>query len=78
VPAYSSAERSGAEKIKVLKYHSHFLTHAFDIADIFIQLDTINHNASLLMFFKMVNTANGCGFPEPEGPQRTMRSPALP
>src|SRR5690606_40263984 len=50
------------KQIKVLKYHSYFLTYAFDIADIFIQLDTINHNASLLMFFKMINTANGCGF----------------
>jgi hypothetical protein len=54
--------RQVREKVKVLKYHPHFLAHAFDIANIFIQLDAINHNTSLLMLFQVVNAANGCGF----------------
>ncbi|GDV25340.1 hypothetical protein ExPUPEC87_02040 [Escherichia coli] len=46
----------------MLKDHSHFLPDALNIADIFIKFDAIHHDPSLLMFFQMINTTNGCRF----------------
>ena len=50
------------KEIKVLKDHANFLSDAFNIADVFIEFNPIHHNASLLMLFQMVNTADSCRF----------------
>ena len=49
----------------MLKHHPDFLTHAFDVANIFIQFDTIHNNTPLLMLLKVIDAANGCRFPGP-------------
>ena len=46
----------------MLEHHTDFLSYPLDIANVFIEFNTVYHNPSLLMFLQMINTANGRGF----------------
>jgi hypothetical protein len=63
------------EEVEMLEHHADFRPDFLDILDIVGQFDAVDDDPSALVFLQPVDAADQGGFPDPEGPQMTMRSP---
>lgn len=46
----------------MLKYHANFSSHPFYVADIIVEMNAINDDTPLLMFFQVIDAADGGRF----------------
>ena len=64
------------KQIELLEDHPHLATHRVDCLLLIIEMNAINDDPTFLITLQMVDAADKVDLPDPDGPHRTIFSPA--